>query len=85
MFTAIALVLFVLLGISGTSRKPPTDVLHLEDVPTTAARLSVTTKEVRRLIARGELFSVKLGRRRLIPSYVVDEYIRGLVAEAEAG
>ncbi|HEY2304182.1 MAG TPA: helix-turn-helix domain-containing protein [Acidimicrobiales bacterium] len=68
---------------SGKDRQPP--VLHLEDVPTVAGRLSVTPKEVRRLIARGDLFSVKLGRRRLVPSYEVDRYITSLVAAAEEG
>jgi excisionase family DNA binding protein len=59
----------------------PRDVLHLVDVPSAAVRLSVTPKEVWRLIARGELFSVKLGRRRLIPSYEVDRYITALIAD----
>jgi excisionase family DNA binding protein len=59
------------------------EVLRLEDIPTVAVRLgNVHPKEVRRLIARGELFSVKLGRRRLIPSVEVDRYINALVDAA---
>ncbi len=38
---------------------------------------------MKRMVASGELFSVKLRNRRLIPSYAVDEYIKKLVAEAE--
>jgi excisionase family DNA binding protein len=74
---------------AATSRREPTepssDVLRLEDVDTVAARLSVTSKEVRRLIARGELFSVKLGRLRLVPSVEVDRYIAALVDAARNG
>jgi hypothetical protein len=51
-------------------------VLRLEDIPTVAVRLgNVNPKEVRRLIARGELFSVTLGRRQPVPGNEVDSYI----------
>lgn len=59
----------------------PSNILHLISVAETAARLSITTKQVWRLIARGELQSVKLGRRRLIPSFEVDRLITNLLAD----
>jgi len=34
------------------------------------------------MIARGELASIKLGRRRLIPSLEVDRYIHRLINQA---
>lgn len=36
----------------------------------------------KRLIASGELFSVKRGRRRLVPNSAVQAYIRRLINEA---
>jgi len=38
--------------------------------------------ETKRLIASGTLFSVKRGRRRLVPNSAVQEYIRRLINEA---
>jgi excisionase family DNA binding protein len=49
-----------------------------------AAYLSVSVKEVQRLITRGDLFSVKLGRRRLIPAEELDRYVARLIVQAEA-
>ena len=37
-----------------------------------AQRVGCTRQHIQNLIARGELPSVKLGRRRLIPRHVVD-------------
>jgi excisionase family DNA binding protein len=53
----------------------------LLDVGTVAERLSVSEPKVKRLIAAGELRSVLLGRRRLVPSEAVTAYIRSLEAE----
>lgn len=38
-----------------------------------AAKLGCTRTHIQNLIARGELPSVKLGRRRLIPRTVIDD------------
>ena len=41
----------------------------------TAQILGCTRQHVSNLIARGELRSVKLGRKRLIPAAVIDELL----------
>ena len=56
--------------------------VYLLGIPEVAARLAVDEKTVKRMIAAGTLFSVKLGRRRLVPSDTVDDLIAGLVAQA---
>ena len=45
----------------------PDDDLILESVPVTAARLGCGRSTIYNLIARGELRSVHVGRRRLVP------------------
>jgi excisionase family DNA binding protein len=42
-----------------------------------ASRLGVTRQHIHNLIARGEIPSVKLGRRRLIPGALVDRFYDG--------
>lgn len=42
-----------------------------------AAAVGCTRQHVQNLIARGELKSVKLGRKRLIPRQVVEELLNG--------
>jgi excisionase family DNA binding protein len=64
---------------------PPYSDRRLESIPTVADRLSITEKEVRRMIYRGELFSVKLGRRRLVPAEETDRLIDFLIRKAAAG
>jgi excisionase family DNA binding protein len=44
------------------------------------AQLSVGRSSVFQLIGRGELKSVKVGRRRLVPQTAVDEYVANLLA-----
>lgn len=64
-----------------TARKP-VDV-QLVDLSGTAERLQISVRGVRRLVASGELPSVLVGkRRRLVPSYAIDEYIRARIADA---
>ena len=54
----------------------------LLDIPEVAARLSLSKEWVRVLIRRGDLFSVKSGRRRLVPESAVVAYIDALTDEA---
>ena len=54
----------------------------LYGVDQTADLLSLSTKEVRRLVQRGELLAVSVGRRRLIPAGQLDAYIDRLEAKA---
>jgi excisionase family DNA binding protein len=42
-----------------------------------AEAVGCTRQHVQNLIARGELHSVKLGRKRLIPRHVVDQLLEG--------
>ncbi len=56
----------------------PDDVERLGFSPTEfAAMWGCSRQHVQNLIARGELRSVKLGRKRLIPRSVVDEMLAG--------
>lgn len=47
--------------------------------------LSISRMEVYRVIARGDLESVTIGRRRLIPMESLRAYVEKLRAEAAAG
>lgn len=42
-----------------------------------AAKLGCTRQHIQNLVARNELRSVKLGRKRLIPRHVVDQLLEG--------
>ena len=61
--------------------RPPTgprerrDYLSITDV---AERTTLSQRRVEQLVASGELFSVRLGRRRLIPSVAYDAWRAGL-------
>lgn len=48
-----------------------------------AATLSIGRSKVFELLATGELASVKIGRRRLIPRAALSEYVGRLCNEAE--
>jgi excisionase family DNA binding protein len=63
-------------AVTGHSEAP-----SLLDVPEVASRLGISQVKVKRLIAAGELRSVLLGRRRLVPSEAVADYIRSLEGE----
>ncbi len=54
---------------------------RLLTVPQAAACLAVTDRTVAALVARKELPSVKLGRRRLIKVADLDAFVEGLPAE----
>jgi excisionase family DNA binding protein len=47
-----------------------------------AQALGCTRQHIQNLIARGEIDSIKLGRKRLIPRHVVDKLLDG---QAESG
>lgn len=50
----------------------------LHDIPAAAAQLSVSAKVVERLIRDGEVESVLIGRRRLVPHDALEDYIARL-------
>jgi excisionase family DNA binding protein len=53
----------------------------LLDVPAVAERLAISTAKVKRLIAAGELGSVLIGRRRLVPAEALAAYVQSLQPE----
>lgn len=57
---------------------------QLHRIPMACERLGVGRSTVFELIRTGELHSVKIGRRRLIPETAITEYINRLVAGSAA-
>lgn len=51
----------------------------LHSIDEAADMLSITPRSLERLIAAGEVASVKLGRRRLVPHDALTDYIARLV------
>jgi excisionase family DNA binding protein len=47
-------------------------------IPDAADKLSVSSRVLERLIADGEVETVKIGRRRLVPSEALADYIERL-------
>jgi excisionase family DNA binding protein len=56
----------------------------LFDVPETAEALNVSRATVYRLIERGELHSVSIGSRRLVPRFEVLDFVDRIAAEGVA-
>jgi excisionase family DNA binding protein len=56
---------------------------RLLDTAQAAELLRLSPRQVQRLIATGELFSVKSGSRRRIPDSAIDDYIANLIQEAQ--
>ena len=56
----------------------------LYDVHEVAGMLGLGRSKLYGYLLRGELRSVKLGRRRLVPIEAVHEFVRTLQAEAES-
>jgi len=54
----------------------------LKSVTEAGQRLGVKETMVKKLIRDGQLLSVKIGDRRLIPNSAIDAYIERLVGEA---
>ena len=52
----------------------------LYDLDTTAEQLSISRRVVDRLIRDGEIDSVLLGRRRLVPHEALEDYVSRMVA-----
>lgn len=50
-----------------------------------ATATGLSRSNIHKLIASGELASIKVGRRRLIPVAAIDEYVDRLRAEQAAG
>lgn len=50
----------------------------LYDIPTAAERLSVSARVLERLIKDGQIDTVKIGRRRLVPADALADYIERL-------
>jgi excisionase family DNA binding protein len=44
-------------------------------IPDAAERLSVSARVLERLIADGQLATVKIGRRRLVPAEALTDYV----------
>ena len=55
---------------------------RLLTVPDAAEALQVSSKTVRRLIARGELSALRVGRQLRIPPRDLHAYLRGRLLEA---
>jgi len=62
-------------------RQRPTALLL--SVPDVAAVLSLGVTYTRRLIDQGDIKSVRVGKRVLVPRQYLDEYIAALVATAQ--
>lgn len=60
------------LGAEAQLRTPPVQLLAVAEA---AARLGVGRTTVYELITAGEIRSVKVGRRRLIPATALNEYV----------
>jgi excisionase family DNA binding protein len=59
---------------------------RLRDIPSTQEQLgNVGRTTVFELIRKGELRSVKVGKRRLVPQSQIDAYIAGLLDQPAAG
>ncbi len=57
-------------------------LLSVEDV---ARALSIGLTNVRAIVASGEMMSVRIGRRVLIPRAEIEAYVQRLTERAEAG
>jgi excisionase family DNA binding protein len=81
----VAIVVMFLVSLYGrpahaSDEVPPARRLY--SINEAAALLSVTPKHVYALAYDGQLATVKLGRRRLIPAEALDSFIAGLVEPA---
>jgi excisionase family DNA binding protein len=60
---------------------PNGDTASMVDVPETARRIGLSPSKTKRLIASGDLGSVLVGRRRLVPVSAIDDYVHALRPE----
>jgi len=54
----------------------------LLSIPEAGKRLGVKDSSIKKLIREGQLLSVKIGDRRLVPLTAIDDYVRSLVLAA---
>jgi excisionase family DNA binding protein len=59
------------------------DPVVLMDVPEAAARLRLSESKTKRLIAAGEIATISIGRRRLVPEASLEDYLRRLEGEQQ--
>jgi len=64
-------------ALAGRATLPP-DTAELLSVQEAARRLSIGTTTVKRLIATGELRSVTVDRRRLVPVRAISDFVSDL-------
>jgi excisionase family DNA binding protein len=57
-------------------------IARLHDIKSTKLRLSVSRTQVFKLIGSGQLRSVKIGNRRLVPERAIVDFINELDAAA---
>lgn len=55
----------------------------LAEIAEVASFLRIAPRTARRLVDRGEILSVKVGGRRLVPVAAVDKYLARIEREAE--
>jgi excisionase family DNA binding protein len=60
---------------------PPAPPKRAFRTPEVAELLSISDSEVRELVARGEIHSIKVGRVRLVPSSAIDRFIEEKLRE----
>lgn len=58
-------------------RTPPAQRL-LYEIPTAADQLSISERLLARIIADGQIDTVRIGRRRLVPHDALEDYIARL-------
>ena len=57
----------------------------LRNIDESADELGVSARTVATLIARGELRSIKIGRRRLVPRQAIEEFVeRQMAAQCDS-
>lgn len=52
----------------------------LYSIPDAADQLSVSARVLERLVADGEVSTVKIGRRRLVPAEALEDYVERVKA-----
>lgn len=81
---ALPLWLLVRLTALSPTESDPHPIRRLYPIPEVAQALALTPKHVWRLVYSGQLKSVKLGRRRLVPAPALDDFIAGLADDRKA-
>jgi excisionase family DNA binding protein len=61
-----------------------TEPARMVSVPRAARRLAIGRSKCWQAVSSGELGSVKIGRRRLVPVEAIDAYVAKLIADRDA-